>query len=61
MEGVEGAARIPRPPRGWSLPGQVVVAVVAGFLAAVVEEEAPGAALVGEVGLMAGAVAMEEE
>lgn len=58
MEGAEGAARIPRPPRGQSLPGQVVVA---GFLAAVVVEEAPGAAVVGEVVGTAGTVAMEEE
>lgn len=54
---MEGAAHIPQPPRGQSPPGQVVVA---GFLAAVVVEEAPGAAVVEEV-FMAGAVAMEEE
>lgn len=58
VEGVEGAARIPRPPRGQSLPGRVVVA---GFLAAVVVEEAPGAAVVGEVVVMACTVATEEE
>lgn len=53
MQGAEEAALIPRSPPGQSPPGQVVGA---GFLAAVVEEEAPGAAVLGEV-----VVAMEEE
>lgn len=51
--GVEGAACMPVPPPEESLLGQ---AVGAGVLAAVVLEEAPGAAMVGELV----AVAMEE-
>lgn len=44
--GVEGAACIPVPPPQESLPGQ---AVGAGVLVAFVLEEAPGAAMVGEL------------
>lgn len=43
---VEGAVSIPVPPQEESLLGQ---AVVEGFLAAVVVEEVPGAAVVGEL------------
>ena len=59
---VEGAVSIPLPPQEESLLGQVVVA---GFLAAVVAEEVPGAAMVGELAVVAmersGTVVTEEE
>lgn len=48
--GVEGAASIPLPPQEESLLGQ---AVVAGCLAAVVAEEVPGVAMVGEPAVVA--------
>lgn len=47
---VEWAARIPRSPREEALVGQVVVA---GSLAAVVVEEAPGAAMVEQPAVVA--------
>lgn len=58
----EGAVSIPLPPQEESFLVQVVVA---GRLAAVVAEEVPGAAMVGEVEVVvmerSGAAVMEEE
>ena len=60
--GVEGAVRVALPPPEESLLGQ---AVAAGFLAAVVVEEVPGAAMVGEPAVVvterSGTVVTEEE